>query len=146
MKTKSSFSFGCRKETHWTTVHTVFLDDSDFDDISPKADLLPRNIQTRYTQAESKHVIPPLSVEQTDIEGEDTDDVKGGPSDDEGESTDIKAAVNIEDELSEDDESVPCRDLFSAHFDKLASDIKVKKLDYLLAFTSLWTTLRGYID
>jgi hypothetical protein len=139
-------SFGCRKETHWTTVHTVFLDDSDFDDISPKTGRLPHGIQTRYTQAESKHANPPLSVEQIKHEGEDTDDVKGGPSDDEGESIDIKAAVEAveseEDEIAEDDESGPCRDLFSAHFDKLASDPKVKKLDlYLFSTSSLFRRL-----
>jgi len=126
-------SFECRKETHWTTVHTVFLDDSDFDDISPKAVRLPNGIQTRYIQAENTEAKIPLGVEQEQHGDEDTDNVKGGPLDGEGEPVAIKAAMEAdqssveseEDEIAEDDEFGPCRDLFSAHFDKLASDPKV---------------------
>lgn len=126
-------SFERRKETHWTTVHTVFLDDSDFDDISPRAVRLPDGIQTRYTRAENTQATTPLGVEQGQHGDEDTDDVKGGPLDEEGELVTIKAAMegeqssmeSEEDEIAEDDEFGPCRDLFSAHFDKLASDPKV---------------------
>lgn len=127
-------SFECRRETHWTTVHTVFLDDSDFDDMSPKAVRLPNGIQTRYTQAENTQAKTPRAAEQGQCVEEDTDDVKGGSLDEQGEPVAVKAVMegdrssseSEEDETADDDELGPCRDLFSAHFDKLASDPKVK--------------------
>jgi predicted component of type VI protein secretion system len=40
-------------------------------------------------------------------------------------SVDSESAGDEEEEEIEDDDFSPCRDLFSAHFDKLASDLKV---------------------
>lgn len=120
----------CRKETHWTTVHTVCLDDSDFDDISPKSVQRPNGIQMRNLQAgDLPHDTGPG---QHGAEGKA--DVKGGPADAEGERVTSRGRTegeqssgeSEEDEIAEDDDLGPCRDLFSAHFDKLASDPKVK--------------------
>lgn len=129
----SSPSLIPRKETHWTTVHTVFLDDSDFDDTSPKAVRLPNGIQTQYAQAENREAKTLPCIEQEQNGDENTVDVKGGPLDEEGEPVAIIAAKESdrlsveseEDDIAENDEFGPCRDLFSAHFDKLASDPKV---------------------
>jgi hypothetical protein len=189
-------SFGCRKEPHWTSVHTVFLDDSDFDDISPKVVGLPYGIQTGSTQSNRTQSKSSLGLKQGKHEAEDADD--------EGEFADVNAVLGMEqivyytpgsaavkrnggdkvlfkvsskdkneviedsqfipsspvtikmkigekdgddkrlprldsEKLSleteeddvEDDEYRPCRDLFSAHFDKLASDPKVTSLTFL---------------
>lgn len=192
-------SFGCRKESDWTSVHNVVLGDSDFDDNSPKVDGLSDGIQTRCTPAESIQARSHLGANMVKHEGEDTYEVKGGLSDDEGASVEVKAAAGVEqmvyctpglagvkgnggdkflfkvsskdrndviedsnlvpcspvnltkeigenegddkrlsrldseksplesdeDEVAEDDEFSPCRDLFSAHFVTLASDPKV---------------------
>jgi len=42
-----------------------------------------------------------------------------------------RLSVGSEDDIAEDDEFGPCRDLFSAHFDKLASDPKVRQVPNL---------------
>ncbi|KAG0610533.1 hypothetical protein M758_7G073100 [Ceratodon purpureus] len=187
-----------KKENQWTSVHTVFLGDSDFDDISPKVVGPPDGIQAGSTQARSAKMKSSLGPKQGKRENED-EDVKGGSSDDEGDSVHVNAVVGVEqivyytpgsaglksnggdkvlfkvsskdknevtedshiissspvnltrkidendgddkrlsqldseklpldieeDDVVEDDEFSPCRDLFSAHFDKLASDPKV---------------------
>lgn len=193
----SSPSLVPRKETHWTSVHTVFLDDSDFDDISPKIVALPHGAQTHPQTTQRKS---PLRVVAGNHKSEATGDAKVGPSNDEGETADFKRASEAEDivyytpgsagvevqsgertlfkvsskdkneamedfhlapmspsdipktngenfgdekrlaredsgklsfeseedEIVEDDSFSPCRDLFSAHFYKLASDPKVE--------------------
>lgn len=118
-----------RKESHWTTVHTVCLDDSDFDDISPKSVQRPNGIQMRNLQAED----PPLDIGPGQHGAGGRADIKGRPADVEGERITIKSLTEgeqssgeSEDEIAEDDDQGPCRDLFSAHFDKLASDPKVQ--------------------
>ena len=194
----SFLPLGCRKETHWTSVHTVFLNDSDFDDTSPKVVGLSGGIHTGSTHAESTQAKSFLGPKQERYKGDGTVDVKGGSSDDERHSVNVNAVIGMEqivyytpgsagiksnggdkvlfkvsskdkneviedsqlipsssvnltteigendgddkrlfrldiEKLSleseedevEDDEFSPCRDLFSAHFDKLASDPKV---------------------
>lgn len=189
-------SLGCRKETHWTSVHTVYLGDSDFDDVSPRVVGLPDGVHLGSAQAESTQATSWLGSKQGKHEGEDAYD-KGECSDDEGDSVDLNAVTGVEqivyytpgsavksngadkvlfkvsskdkneviedsqlipscplnltkkigekdgddkrlsmldseklsldseDDEVEDDEFSPSRDLFSAHFDRLASDPKV---------------------
>lgn len=187
--------FECRKETQWTTVHTVFLDDSDFDDTPkippPGHGGLPKPL-VESQKVPSKSLLRMETKGKGKNEAEDVDHVSVGLSDDdegepagkrvteetlsgpaggaskEGAEVVFKASsknkivvteglqpgfssplnttkrvgvddeetnrvssldsdklsVESEEEVADDDEFSP-RDLFSAHFDKLSSDLKV---------------------